>query len=498
MLTNFSRRAALTALAGFSATSVFANPPSTSLRPQLRPESLGKQEVKEASQLISEANLRGDVAYAVVDIASGLLLEATPNEPLLPPASVSKAITALYALDALGADHRFETKLVAKGVVHQGVLDGDLYLVGGGDPTLQTDHLHQMAKDLAAKGIQKVTGGFYVFGGSLPYQREIDPAQPIQVGYSPAISGICLNFNRVYFDWKKTGSGFQIAMDARSNTVKPPVSFAKMSLSDRQGPVFTYQAVNGQDHWTVSRHALNNAGGRWLPVRAPELYAGEVFRWLCKAEGIALPSVKKTDTYTGGDVLVSHQSGPLTNVLKDMLKFSTNVTAEMVGLWASRARGVDISTLASSGKAMADWSAKTLGMQAARFVDHSGLGDQSRLSASGLALALSASQRHDILRPLLKGVLMRHENGAPNNDHPIDAQAKTGTLNFVSGLAGYMTSPQGDDLAFAIFAADLATRDGLTKEQRERPRGAKSWNSRAKRLQQALIERWGAVYTRES
>lgn len=498
MLKRFSRRAALTALAGFSATSVFANPPSTSLRPRIRPEALSKQHVKDPATLVELAKLRGDVAYAVVETGSGKLLEHSAPDVALPPASVSKSITALYALNTLGEAYQFETKLVAKGVVNQGVLDGDLILVGGGDPTLQTDHLHQMAKDLAAQGIRKITGDFLVYAGALPYQREIDPGQPLQVGYSPAISGICLNFNRVYFDWKKTANGFQIAMDARSNAVKPPVSFAKMSLSDRKGPVFTYQQINGGDHWTVSRHALNTAGGRWLPVRAPDLYAGDVLKWLCAQQGIALPSVKKTDTYTGGDILVSHKSGPLKTIVTDMLKYSTNVTAEMIGLWSTRARGRPIDSLASSGQAMSDWANATLGLSGARFVDHSGLGDQSRLSAAGLATALSAATQQDTLRPLLKPVLMRHDNGAPDKDHPIDAKAKTGTLNFVSGLAGYMTTPQGDDFAFAIFAADLTTRAGLTQEQRERPRGAKSWNTRAKRLQQQLIERWAIVYARDS
>jgi D-alanyl-D-alanine carboxypeptidase/D-alanyl-D-alanine-endopeptidase (penicillin-binding protein 4) len=53
----------------------------------------------------------------------------------LPPASVAKALTSLYALDTLGADHRFQTRVMATGSVIGGVLKGDLILVGGGDHT---------------------------------------------------------------------------------------------------------------------------------------------------------------------------------------------------------------------------------------------------------------------------------------------------------------------------------------------------------------------------
>ncbi len=81
-----------------------------------------------------------------------------------------------------------------------------------------------------------------------------------------------------------------------------------------------------------------------------------------------------------------------------------------------------------------------------------------------------------------------------NKGHPIKVRAKTGTLNFVSGLAGYMTAKDGTELAFAIFVADTRAREKIKRNDRDRPQGARGWNKRAKVLQQRLIERWGAVY----
>jgi D-alanyl-D-alanine carboxypeptidase/D-alanyl-D-alanine-endopeptidase (penicillin-binding protein 4) len=72
--------------------------------------------------------------------------------------------------------------------------------------------------------------------------------------------------------------------------------------------------------------------------------------------------------------------------------------------------------------------------------------------------------------------------------------AKTGTLNFVSGLAGYMSTPQARDIVFAIFAADVDRREAIPRAQREGPPGARPWANRARTLQRALLARWGQSY----
>ncbi len=116
----------------------------------------------------------------VADARTGGQVLETHNPPLLqmPPASVAKAVTAAYALDALGSEHVFSTRLMATGgPVDGGMIQGDLVLVGGGDPMLDTNGLAAMAARLkAAGGVRGVTGKFRVHaGGALPYQRQIDP-----------------------------------------------------------------------------------------------------------------------------------------------------------------------------------------------------------------------------------------------------------------------------------------------------------------------------------
>jgi len=97
------------------------------------------------------------------------------------------------------------------------------------------------------------------------------------------------------------------------------------------------------------------------------------------------------------------------------------------------------------------------------------------------------------LKPLLKSFRMRGELNGGGGEHPVKVLAKTGTLNFVSGLSGFAELPDGSELAFAIFCGDIPRREALSMEQRERPDGARSWNSRAKVLQSRLIERWAVL-----
>ncbi|WP_282077817.1 D-alanyl-D-alanine carboxypeptidase/D-alanyl-D-alanine endopeptidase [Epibacterium ulvae] len=444
--------------------------------------------------LLQRANLRGQVICAVANARTGARLEDAGGDKSLPPASVAKALTALYALDVLGPEHRFQTQLVATGPVVGGVLQGDLVLTGGGDSTLTTDHLAALARSLKSAGVREVKGGFRIWERALPNVKTIDPAQPDHVSYSPAVSGLALNFNRVHFEWKRAGQHWRVSMDARTDKYRPEVSVARMKIAQRTTPVYTYADKAGVDQWTVANRALGNGGTRWLPVRQPAAYAGDVLRTLVRSHGIQLPAPKITKTRPKGTVLAVHQSAPLSVLLKDMLKYSNNLMAEMIGLSATVARGVNVSSLAASAAEMSRWAAQTYGMTNTKLVDHSGLGSASRMTPHDLVGALVIAHRTGQLKPLLKPVKLRDKNGREIKSHPVKVAAKTGTLNFVSGLGGFLTAADGTELVFAIFSADQETRAKIPRANRERPKGARTWNTKAKRLQQDLIERWGSVY----
>ena len=488
----FSRRLFLSFIGALGASPALAFAPKTSLRPQARNGVPRKKRVRSADDLVGASGLSGVVSYVVADARTGKVMESRGSTALVPPASVAKVITGLYALEALGTKHKFRTSIYADGQMKGDVLHGDLILVGGGDPTLSSDHLNDLAKQLKARGIRGVKGRFLVNGSALPRLRGIDPSQPDHVGYNPAISGLNVNFNRVHFEWRRASGKYSVKMDGRTNKIQPAVATSKMQIVNRGAPVYAYRSEAGIDRWSVARGALGGGGSRWLPVRNPEAYAGDIMRTMARSNGVLLPQAQVTKSRAKGQVVAQHVSQDLQIIVRDMLKFSTNLTAEAIGLSATVKRKGQASTLKASAREMNLWAASRLGSKM-KLVDHSGLGDASRVTAGDMVKALVEARKRGY-EALLKSIPMRNADYKIVKTHPVKVVAKTGTLNFVSGLGGYVQGSGGRPQAFAIFAADVPMRKRIAKADRELPRGAAKWNKQAKKLQQVLLQRWGALY----
>lgn len=501
---SLTRRGMLGGALSVIALPALANAPERSLRPPPRPElrpapraagaAATARPVQGLDALLARANLRGVTGLIAIDAETGAVIEALNPDTPLPPASTAKAPTALYALHALGMEHRFITRVLNRGgAISGGVLRGDLVLEGGGDPTLQTEQLARIADALVATGLRRVEGRFLVDERALPALRQIADNQPAQAGYNPAISGMNLNYNRVHFGWSASGGQVQLTMDARSNRETPRVAVIGVEARAGQAPVFVHSETGAREHWSVAREALGNSGSRWLPVRRPGIYAADVLRVLLASRGCTLPAPQVATSGSGGTVLAEHRSAQMTEMMREMLRFSTNLTAECTGLAASRRSRGQTATLEQSGRQMGEWLAARYGAPGMQFVDHSGLGDRSRVTARAMAAFLAGARREGILPGLLRNHPMRDAQGREARNHPIAVSAKTGTLNFVSTLAGYARPQGGREIVFAIFSADLARRDAIAVAQRERPPGAPDWARRARTLQQALIERWAAL-----
>ncbi|WP_309663482.1 D-alanyl-D-alanine carboxypeptidase/D-alanyl-D-alanine-endopeptidase [Tabrizicola sp.] len=466
-----------------------------------RPKARGGAEGKPSSsaspvdsgRLIEAAKLGGAVAFVVADAKTGAVLESRQPDLGMPPASVAKAMTSLFALDRLGPGYRFATRVLALGPVSGGMVQGDLVLAGGGDPTLQTDQLGDLVQRLAKAGIKGATGRFLYWDGALPRVLAIAEDQPVHVGYNAALSGLNLNFNRVYFEWKRAGDDWQVSVDARGERFVPAVSMVRVGIVQREAPLFTYDRGTVEE-WTVASAALGKGGSRWLPVRDPGRYTAEVFRTLARAQGIDLNAPEPSGTRLEGREIGRVESEPLTEVLRDMLRFSTNLTAECVGLTASGQQ-----SLAASARGMSGWLRDRFAVTAS-LADHSGLGGSSRITAGDMVRILTVAYREGRgLKPLLRDVGMKDDKGKVIEGHPVKVLAKSGTLNFVSALAGHISPPPtsangGRELIFAIFTGDQARRDAIPVALREEPEGGKAWTKRARSLQGQLISRWAAAY----
>jgi serine-type D-Ala-D-Ala carboxypeptidase/endopeptidase (penicillin-binding protein 4) len=446
----------------------------------------------DAAEMIKAAKLGGAVSYLVADPQTGAILAAHNMDMGMAPASVTKAVTALFALSRLGADHQFRTQILAVGNQRGTVFEGDLILTGGGDPTLDTDRMGDIAAALGQLGLREITGRFLYYEAALPYQDRIADDQPVHVGYNPAISGLMLNFNRANFVWKLTDGALQSEMNAEGARHNPKLRSIEVRIVARETPLFLYEGEGPKERWTVAAPSLGKGGSRWLPVRKPGRYASEVFQTLCAAQGLRLPDAVAIQVLPEtAEVLTESRSAPLSAILKDMLRYSTNITAEAIGLAASGQ-----ASLRQSAQVMTEWARVTYGVTAI-FGDHSGLGKGSQTTAIDLVKILSGAPKSPngaMLIELLRSSNVTGPDGKEKRTDDIQILAKSGTLNFVSALAGYIRKSNQQTLVFAIFSADLARRAAVPISQRERPEGGTAWTKRARALQRTLIAQWVDIF----
>ncbi len=498
-ISGLTRRSVLTGIAAFAAGAAAAGPDQT-LRPVARlvarstppPVSEVRPVLRRSAvELIRAAGLEGQVGFVISDADTGVILEAVEADVARPPASVTKALTSLYALETLGPDYRFTTRVMATGPMNDGIVQGDLVLAGGGDPGLDTDDLADLVAQLVAAGVTGVSGAFQVWGDALPGLKKIEPRQLDQLDYNPSLGGLNLNYNRVFFEWARSGADYTVRLDARTETLRPVVTTARMEVVDRSTPVYTYAEEPDVDTWTVSRAALGQAGSRWLPVRFPSLYAGDVFRTLARDAGITLPPVATLINAPDGTVLARHESAPLSEVLRGMMLYSTNLTAELTGMTATAEQDAPVAMDASAA-AMAQWITARTGARL-RLADHSGLNDENLISAGDMVRILNAEGVRPLLQPIMRAIAMTDQARTPIPDFPASVRAKTGTLNFVSALSGYVETANGRPLSFAFFAHDPVARATSKLSLDEQPAGVAPFNGRARRLQQELLQRWAIL-----
>jgi serine-type D-Ala-D-Ala carboxypeptidase/endopeptidase (penicillin-binding protein 4) len=434
------------------------------------------------------------VGYLLIDLETGqVLAELNPDLPLI-PASTAKLATAVAALDVLGPQHRFSTTLLARGALTGGVLHGDLILRGGGDPFLDLADLLGLAVRLKNSGIREVDGRFLIDDSALPRFAEIEPSQPPEAPYNPSIGALSVAFNRVHLAWWGGGRIDAAALpplnEARFEPASPgqlPPGGVALKSSDERAVV-----------WRVADRGRRRQLAE-LPVKDPGLHAGYLFRQLAGAQGISLGPPLRGVTPAGASAVAVHQSVPLRYLVQDMLVYSNNMMAEMIGLTTAQRLGDVSGGLDEAGQLLlghltglmpeVDWRGAALG-------NLSGLDGTARLTPRQLAAIARYGWEHDALPALLagggwSGTLTRRFAGA---GEALRVWAKTGTLNYGSALAGYLFPMTDRPAVFVTMVADTGARDGydalLPYPGSAARAAAGAWLGRASALQDALVESW--------
>jgi D-alanyl-D-alanine carboxypeptidase/D-alanyl-D-alanine-endopeptidase (penicillin-binding protein 4) len=378
----------------------------------------------------------------IVELDGRVVYERRSSQTFV-PASAMKLATALAALDILGADAKFTTRFVTNKQPKNGVIEGDLYVVGGGDPLLATsgyktvfddpDQLYEdfntVADSLSEAGIRSITGDLVGDDSRYDAVRWV-PTWPdrYQVGGTVApLSALVVNDGNTGY----------------TDTPNEPTTDRKVGNS-------------------------------------PLLFA-QTLRTVLNSRGITVDGVAKTGTApVNGEEVASFDSVPMSQVLTEMLKNSDNTTAELVlkeiGL-QSKGQGTTAAGIEATRESLEDQAFDITGLV---MMDGSGLDTGNRMSCDlSLALVAAVSQKSEFSDALplggKSGTLRKRMVATPSTGR---VRAKTGTLNSVNVLAGFADTPQGPTLSFAFAHNGADTRttgvaDGFTDRLMAYPKGPK-------------------------
>lgn len=341
-----------------------------------------------------------DVGYLLFDPADGSPIEAhRADEPKI-PASTNKVVTMIAALKILGEDYRFETALLTTGEVSDNTLRGNLYLRGGGDPTLTTDDLREFVTALRQAGVERITGSFIFDDSLLTHTDFIDPKISVTAPYNPGLSALSVNYNRIQLHWQQRPRVATLTSAIFSHAKGGAVPVEGISI-DRLPDDFDHHIAflhepTSNDGISVDRWLLSPKlpleGWEVLPVKLdPGRVTAALFRTMCRQRGIELPTPERAPVPAGARVLSAHQSEPLPDVAAGVLHYSNNLSAELIGLVASRKLSVRPLSLQESAATLANWYHRTLPdapWEGFLYANHSGLTTATRISPRQMAAVL--------------------------------------------------------------------------------------------------------------
>jgi D-alanyl-D-alanine carboxypeptidase/D-alanyl-D-alanine-endopeptidase (penicillin-binding protein 4) len=437
----------------------------------------------------------------VVSLDSGRTLYAHQPDKLFQPASTAKLFTAALALDSLGADYRTATRLLGA-APRDGRLDGPLVLYGMGDPTLgvdpsSTDWADQLAGQLAARGVRRVHGDLVAddayFSG--PYYGSGWEADDLQSWFGMPASALSVQENVVKLTVTPAATP-----DAPAGLVFDPADAAPPVVSRlATGPAHAAADINlyrapGEEtlyaFGQIPAHAP--AQDFKLAIADPARYAGNQLLRALARHGVRLDGNLRvlhwpqddTGLRLGATVLGEVPSPPAGEILKRGLKRSQNLYLQNL-LQLAGAKAQADAEQASPEKppfaTSAAWGMKALGRllgrigvdpAAVQLEEGTGLSRRDLVTPAALVRVLTyfAAQpyaealREDLPVAGVDGSLQYRMRGTPaeNNVH-----AKTGSMNFVHCLAGYVTTAAGERLVFAVMLNNYAPPPGAPPASRD-------------------------------
>ncbi len=431
----------------------------------------------------------------ISNLRDGSILYEHNAYKLFHPASTMKLYTSAAALNYLGPDYTFLTRLaIDSTAVIADTLRGNIYIIGGGDPVFSLSNLAALTRQLVDLGIRYING-------DIVCDAEFLDDLPVGEGwmwddagawYSAPLSALSIQENCVDIivnAAKKNGDPVQVSLYPKTqyviinNTSTTLDSATYFALRFDSTKVFEHFRV--ERRWREKENIVDVSGffGDWYAegrttvdiVDAPR-YFGMLFRETCENIGIGIQGETVFGvTPVARKIIATHRSQPLAQLLAAMNKPSSNLCAELflktVGAVSSGEQGTAKKGLYYLKNLLNNWGIDTTQIN---------LADGSGVSRYTL---VNAASTHQLLQQLYKQFQWRHEFIASLPVAGVDGtlksrmrhsaaegvvHAKTGTLSGVSALAGYTTSADGDELVFSITMSHFVGKAKVYRDAQDR------------------------------
>lgn len=369
------------------------------------------------------------------------------------PASLSKLATTVAALDLLGPTFVWRTPVYVDGPVRDGVLQGNVYLRGSGDPRLVVERVWLLMRRLQGLGIQKIQGDIVLDRSAFdlpernPASFDGEPLRP----YNAVPDALLVNFKSLVFQFvpERAANVARVHVEPPLAGVQFPASvpLSNTDCSDYRSSLradwtdtlrirFTgsFPASCGEKVWPVAyaapqQFAARAIAGMWQQVGGQ--LAGQV------REGVVLANLQAVFTV---------ESPALSEVIRDINKFSNNVMAQQLFLTLSQqARGTG--SWDASRETMQAWWRDRIGGEVPVFDNGSGLSREERISVLGLARLLQFAWGSPTMSELMSSLPVTGLDGTLKRSKSQSiAHLKTGSLRDVAGIAGYVDGANGKRL----------------------------------------------------
>ncbi len=447
-------------------------------------DELGELEVYPLSEILDplkEDRLfsSADIGIQVVNVATGEEVYAYRADEDFLPASVMKVVTAAAALRSLGPEYQFTTAILRDEdaeIDAEGTLSGNLYVWGGGDPQLVVEQVWKMARELKLAGVSRVSGDL-VFDAEF-FDNEYliegwDKKTDITNGpaYFAPISALTVNYNTTAI---VVAPGPEAGEPARVE-LETPVDIFTIENKVTTGRVGSrpWMTIERDVNWKTGEIAFTMEGNipleeePWRYYRAvadPRPHFMAIFEDMLAAHGIKVDGrsrLAKAPAQTV--VLVSWKSPGLQDLLNQMNKNSSNIIAEQV----LKAMGAEVhgapGTTEKGLRVVTDYLT-SLGIPASELhlVNGSGLARELTLKPSHItAVLLDMFHDRQVGAEFLASLSVGGRDGTLRRRFDDDEQTgrvrgKTGSVNGVYCLAGYIDAGDGEVYAFAFLVNNFS------------------------------------------